>query len=153
MEIVLALIEHSSWVIFFAVLMWVYRKDLPSIIKRLQSLKAGSVELKLYNDLHAKGFSKEQLTTFGNLSFEEMDVFLLVSFLGSEIKYKTGIDKDTFKKHMQHLAEIGLLTITNPHDDGGDLQHVLTENGRELRSSLIKSTKNLLELVSTTDSK
>lgn len=151
MDILLALItliDHSSWVIFLAVLLFIYRKKLPNFFDKLESFKAGGVEVKFSKKLHSK-FSQEQISKFSELSFEEMDVFLLVSFLTADADYQTGMEKGIFKKYMLRLQEIGLLKILNPENDGNNLRRELTEDGRKLRKFLVESSTDLLEFVAT----
>ena len=142
----MALIEHSSWVIFLAILLLTYHKKLPILISKLESFKAGGFEVKFSKKLHTK-FSSNQIKTFAGLNFEEMDVFLMVSFLSSAASYQTDIDKNIFKKHMLRLEEVGLLTILNPDDDGRNLHRELTKDGHELRSLLTRNIGDLLESV------
>ena len=81
----------------------------------MESFKAGGFEVKFSKKVRTK-FSSDQIKTFAGLNFEEMDVFLMVSFLSSAASSQTDIDKNIFKKHMLRLEE-ALYKLSRPSPD------------------------------------
>ncbi|MSQ70230.1 MAG: hypothetical protein EXR27_02925 [Betaproteobacteria bacterium] len=144
-DIFLATIQHASWPIAILIALFVLRKEVRSLLGRIRGFKAGKVELKFNEELEQQGFTKKQLATLRTLTADEIDLFLLVSFSEApNFRYQTGIDPAIFRQHMSRLEESGLLTITNPENDGSNLLHNLTPLGRRARSLFVNSTVELL---------
>ena len=149
MEIAIALIEHALWplVVFLCVLM--LRKQLAALLERMTGLKAGSVELQFKENIERQGFTPEQRVAFKNLSADELDLFLLVSFSDDNVfRYTTNMPFPTYRQRMLLLQDAGLLCLTNPEDPGTNLLHNLTPLGKRVRALIVDSTVGLLRGVS-----
>ena len=144
-EISLSLIQYSSWPIVALLCVLLLREELGAFLKRLRGFKAGSVEVQLSEQLHNQGLSKDQLKLIGELSADEIEMFLLASFTDYQgFKYSVPLSAEIFKKRIVKLQEAGLIQITNPEDPGTNLTHNTTPVGRRFRSLLINSTTRLV---------
>jgi len=144
-EIAIAIIEHALWplVVFLCVLM--LKKQLSALLERMTGLKAGSIELQFKQRIERQGFTPEQQVAFRNLSADEIDLFLLVSFSDDEtFRYTTNMPFPTYRLRMLQLQEAGLLALTNPDDPGTNLLHNLTPLGKRVRALIVDSTVSLL---------
>ena len=144
-EIILALIEHSSWPLVVIASVVLLRNQLTQLIKKLRGFRAGSIELRLGEEIAKQGFSEDELLSIRDLTTDELDLFLLVSYDEStEFSYKLPMDSDTFKIALQRLEMSGLIKIVNPDNPGTDLRHLTTSAGRRLRHLLVNDLANLL---------
>ena len=144
-EIALGLIQYSSWPVVTLLAILLLRKDITSLLRRLNVFRAGSVEVKLTEQLHTHGFNQAQLSALSILSAEDIDIFFLVSFTDDPaFRYQTGIDPSLFKTSLQKLQNAGLLILTNPDDPGTNFLHNLTSSGRRFRSLLVDSSAALV---------
>jgi len=148
-EISIALIKHALWPLVVLLCVLMLRKQLAALLERMTGLKAGSVELQFKERIERQGFTPEQRTAFRNLSADELDLFLLVSFSDDKVfRYTTNMPFPTYRQRMLRLQEAGLLTLTNPDDPGTNLLHNLTPLGKRVRALIVDSTVSLLRDVS-----
>lgn len=148
-EIIHALIEHSSWPITLLVCLLLIRKELSNLLFRLKGFKAGTIELQMSDQLNAQGLPKKQFESITSLSADEIDLFLLVSFMDEDtFKYDIPIPSEVFKKRMHRLQEAGLIEIVNiknpENTTGVNITHKITPLGTRVRGLLIGSTAQLL---------
>lgn len=144
-EIFLSLIQHSSWPLVVLLCVLLLREEIGALLKRMRGFKAGSIEVQLSEQLHNQGLSKDQLKLIGELSADEIEMFLLASFTDYQgFKYSVPLPADVFKKRILKLQEAGLLRVINPEDPGTNLTHDTTPVGRRFRSLLLNSTTRLV---------
>lgn len=146
MEIILAIIEHSSWPLVVLLCVVLLREEIGTLLKRIKVFKTGSVELQLSEQLHNQGLSKKQLKLIGELTADEIEMFLLASFTDyTGFKYNIPLPPAVFKSKIVKLQEAGLLEVSNPEDPGTGLIHTTTPVGRRFRALLLTSTTRLLK--------
>jgi hypothetical protein len=144
-SIILSLIEHSSWPIVLLVIVLILRPQIIELVKRLKSLRAGSIEMQIGEQLHNQGLTKKQLSKIGNLTNDEIEIFLLASSSDSAaFNYTVWLPADAYKNKIVSLEEAGLLQIVNPDDPGTNLRHNITPLGKRFRTLLINSAGRLL---------
>ncbi|MGI2002419.1 hypothetical protein [Shewanella frigidimarina] len=144
-EITLSLINNFSWPLVILVCLFTMKKEISKLLSRLNTFKAGSVELQMSEQLHAQGLTKEQLITLGELSVDELDLFLLASFsenLG--FSYQTTLPPEIFKKRLLALAKAGLFEDLETDDGSSKIMHNLTPMGKTVRVLLLNGSIQLL---------
>ncbi len=151
-ELIVDLIKATAWpALTIVVLIALFgplrdtAKEIPTLLSRLSGMKAGPVEFQFNEQLQRQGFTEKQLAALRNLTADDIDIFLLVSFTDDpNFRYKTGIQPALFRSRILRLQGAGLLSVKNPENDGTNLMHDLTPLGRRLRGLLVNSTVGLL---------
>jgi hypothetical protein len=144
-EITLSLINNFSWPLVVLVCLFTMKKEISKLLSRLNTFKAGSVELQMSEQLQAQGLSKEQLVTLGELSVDELDLFLLASFSENiGFTYKTSLPHEIFRKRLTALEKAGLFEDLQPNDNDNSIMHNLTPMGKTVRVLLLNGSIQLL---------
>lgn len=144
-EIIINLADSLAWPIIVLIILFTLRQQLSKLLDRLSTLKAGSVEMQLHEQISAQDLNKEQLQKISKLSVGELDLFLLASFSENiGFNYQTTIPREIFLRRLRSLQNAGLLEILDDGDNGENVRHNLTENGRTLRQLIITSSTQLL---------
>jgi hypothetical protein len=145
MQIALAIIRYALWPLIVLLGILILRSPLAELPGRLTGLKAGSVEIQFKERIERQGFAPEQRAAFKNLSSDEVEIFLLISFSESHaFSYKVDIPAPTYRQRMLRLQAAGLLTLLNPDDPGTNLIHNLTPLGKRVRALIVDSTVGLI---------
>lgn len=146
MDISLALITHAAWPLTTLICLFLLRKELSELISRLKGLKAGALELLMSEELHSTSLNESQLKAISNLSAEDIDLFLLVSYSEAiGFRYELPIPQEVFKTRMAILHETGLIEVLNSENPGTDIRHNITPMGFQVRSLLLRGSKQLLQ--------
>ncbi|MDO8464798.1 MAG: hypothetical protein Q7S46_06040 [Gallionella sp.] len=145
MELAQSALQYASWPIVALVSLFLFKEHIGKALRNVRFFKAGSLELGFNEQIQNQGFTDTQLKIIHNLSAQEIDLFLLVSFSdGTDFNYNTGIDQVVFREALLKLQEAGLIVVTNPNDLPTNLRHITSPIGRRVRAMLINSTVTLL---------
>ncbi len=145
-EIVLGLIEHSSWAALVLLFVIWFRPQITELLNKLRFIKAGNLQLEFSTQLSQIGFDKEKLKKFSYLTSEEINIFLLASFSdGIGFQYQIEMPQNELNSHIFRLADFGLLEVVKNPTNPENIGHNLTEDGRRFRAVLIDTTKDLLK--------
>jgi hypothetical protein len=151
-DIVVSVFQYASWPLAFLVALWWFRTNLRGLIGELRLQKAGSVEFDFKERMQRQDFTAAQMAIFKQLSVEEIELFLMVSYSDSgQFFYHLGdaMDFAAFRLSMGKLDQAGLMRLLNPEDDGQKLRHSITSLGKNIRALLIDSSVGLMREVST----
>ena len=151
-DIIVSAFQFASWPLALLMTMWWFREHIRALIGRLHFLKPGSVESDFLERIRRQDFTDAQMARFKQLSVEEIELFLMVSYSESgHFFYHLGAAMDfvAFRRCMGNLDEAGLMRLLNPEDDGKNLRHAITSLGKNIRGLLIDSSVGLIKEVST----
>jgi len=145
MELAQSALQYSSWPIVVLVALFLFKEPVRTALRNLRLFKAGSLEVGFNEQILSQGFDSAQLKIIRNLSAQEIDLFLLVSFSDEAgFNYSTGVDSVVFKNALLRLQNAGLIVVTNPDGPQTNVRHVTTPSGKRVRAMLINSTITLL---------
>lgn len=126
---------NDLWWPLFAVAALVVLRSALGRIGSLGERPAAAAQDIVRRGLGAEGLSTEQRTALRQLTADELDVFLLVSY-SDQHQYDTGLAPELLRATLRRLAGAGLITIideTNPRY----VTHETTALGKRLRALLV----------------
>lgn len=146
-EILKSAFQYLSWPLIAMALILIFKIPLAKMISNIRFFKAGSLEIDFGEKLLNQGFTDEQLKIVKNLTANEIDLFLLVSYTNApNFHYSTGagLSNKDFRVMMLKLNEAGLIAITKDDGMGNDLFHTTTQIGLRTRAMIVNGTISLL---------
>jgi hypothetical protein len=151
-DIIVSVFQYASWPLALLVALWWIKDNLRAFLGELRLQKAGSVAFDFKERMRRQDFTAAQMAIFKQLSVEEIELFLMVSYSDSgQFFYHLGdaMDFGAFRRSMGNLDQAGLMRLLNPEDDGQKLRHSITSLGKNIRALLIDSSVGLMREVST----
>ncbi|QKE63303.1 hypothetical protein HNE05_07985 [Aquipseudomonas campi] len=144
-EIILKLVEFSSWPIVVLIAAYLLRDPIKKLISRFNGIRAGDIEIQMRQQMHAQSLTEEQLEKISVLSTDEIDLFLLVSFTEAiGFNYTVPIPKNILHERLYYLEKLGLLKIYPPESEDAPIRHDCTPEGRRVRELIINGASQLV---------